>query len=122
VIPTDQLLAQRAAGGDAAAFASLHDRHATAVRRTALGILRDADAAGDVVQATFARVWTALGRGQVPAEPRAWLHAIARNAALDELRARRRVGPAGDATASRRRGPTRPASQAARTSTSRAAS
>jgi RNA polymerase sigma factor (sigma-70 family) len=56
------------------------------------GMLRDRAAAEDVTAAAFERAYRKRGsfdgrRG----EPRAWLFGIARNAALDELRRRRRV-------------------------------
>ena len=56
------------------------------------GLLRDRSAAEDVCAGAFERAYRRRGsfdprRG----EPRAWLFGIARNAALDELRRRRRV-------------------------------
>jgi RNA polymerase sigma factor (sigma-70 family) len=56
------------------------------------GLLRDRSAAEDVCAAAFERAYRKRGsfdgrRG----EPRAWLFGIARNAALDELRRRKRV-------------------------------
>jgi RNA polymerase sigma-70 factor (ECF subfamily) len=61
------------------------------------GLLRDRGAAEDVTAAAFERAYRKRGsfdgrRG----EPRAWLFGIARNAALDELRRRRRVAPLAD--------------------------
>lgn len=58
------------------------------------GLLRDRAAAEDVCAAAFERAYRQrrsfdARRG----EPRAWLFGIARNAALDELRRRRRVAP-----------------------------
>jgi RNA polymerase sigma-70 factor, ECF subfamily len=57
-------------------------------------LLRDASAAEDVTALTFERAYRKR-RSFRPdrGSPRAWLFGIARNAALDELRRRRRVAP-----------------------------
>src|SRR5215218_9178872 len=54
-------------------------------------MLRDRDAAADVVQNTFVRAWPALREGTRPSSAKAWLFGIARNLSLDELRQRQRV-------------------------------
>lgn len=56
-----------------------------------LSLLGDAAAAEDVTALAFERLYRARSRlDRRRGTPRAWLFAIARNAALDELRARRR--------------------------------
>ena len=58
------------------------------------GLLRDRSAAEEVTSQAFERAWRKrkqLDPDRGPA--RAWLFGIARNAALDELRRRRRVAP-----------------------------
>ena len=80
----------RARTGDPDAMRWLYARFAGVVRRYSASVLRDFDAAEDVTQTTFVRVLTNVEMY----EPRgasfeAWLLAIARNAALDELRRRR---------------------------------
>ena len=73
-------------------FEALHRSSRDDVYAYVAGLLRDRAAAEDVTAAAFERAYRKrrsfdAGRG----EPRAWLFGIARNAALDELRRRRRV-------------------------------
>jgi RNA polymerase sigma factor (sigma-70 family) len=88
---SDDALAARAAQGDKEAFGALYERHHTALYDFAVRMLRDRDAAADVVQNTFTRAWPALRAGTRPSGVNAWLFGIARNLSLDELRQRRRV-------------------------------
>lgn len=67
----------------------VHDEHAGELFGFALRTLGDRGAAEDLVQETFVRAWLRAesyrsARGSV----RTWLFAIARNLAIDELRAR----------------------------------
>jgi RNA polymerase sigma factor (sigma-70 family) len=58
-------------------------------------LLRDRAAAEDVAAAAFERAYRRRGRfDSRKGSPRAWLFGIARNAALDELRRRKRVAAA----------------------------
>jgi RNA polymerase sigma factor (sigma-70 family) len=58
-------------------------------------LLRDRAAAEDVAAAAFERAYRRRGRFDArKGSPRAWLFGIARNAALDELRRRKRVAAA----------------------------
>ncbi len=91
--PTDEDLVARADGGDGGAFATLYERHASALYDFAVRVTRDRDAAADVVQTTFAKAWTNLPRDV--RNVKAWLFAVARNAAVDEVRRRRREDTAG---------------------------
>ncbi|MBN2307628.1 MAG: RNA polymerase subunit sigma-24, partial [Candidatus Hydrogenedentes bacterium] len=50
---TDRELIERIRTGNEAAFNTLFDRHADRVRRRAMGIVRDAAAAEDLVQEVF---------------------------------------------------------------------
>ena len=74
-------------------FDQLYRSSAADVYAYVASLLRDRSAAEDVTALAFERAFRRralfdLRRGT----PRAWLFAIARNAALDELRRRRRVG------------------------------
>ena len=74
--------------GSEDALAGLYDRHAQAVFATALRVSRDRGIAAEVVQDTFLTLWNRAelfdpSRGALPA----WLLAIARNRAIDRLRA-----------------------------------
>lgn len=81
----------RAEALDAAAFERLFRACAADVHGYAISLLRDRAAAEDVTALAFERLYRSRGRlDRVRGTPRAWLFAIARNAALDELRRRRR--------------------------------
>lgn len=86
--PVD-VLAGRARAGDRAAFGALYERYAATVHGIALARLA-ATEAQDLVQEVFLAALEALPTLQDPARFGAWLLAIARNRALDRLRARRR--------------------------------
>jgi RNA polymerase sigma factor (sigma-70 family) len=76
---------------DAAAFERLFRACAADVHGYAISLLRDRAAAEDVTALAFERLYRSRRRlDRVRGTPRAWLFAIARNAALDELRRRRR--------------------------------
>jgi RNA polymerase sigma-70 factor (ECF subfamily) len=83
---------------DPAAVAELYDACGRQVYAAILRIVRDPTAAEDLMQETFLRFWVRLARFD-PARGRAaaWLLTMARNTALDYLRAARlRTGPALD--------------------------
>jgi RNA polymerase sigma factor (sigma-70 family) len=76
---------------DAAAFEQLFVACAADVHGYAISLLHDRAAAEDVTALAFERLYRSRHRlDRVRGTPRAWLFAIARNAALDELRRRRR--------------------------------
>lgn len=83
---SDEVLASKAAAGDAVAFQTLLGRHYDRVFRIAFSVLCDQSEAEDVTQ----EIWTALPqklkswRGE--AKFTSWLHRIAINAAKDSLR------------------------------------
>lgn len=79
----------RVAGGDAAALAELYDRHASMLLGLVCRILGDRAEAEDVMQEVFVRVWERAGSyNSLLGSPGAWLSRIARNRAIDRLRAR----------------------------------
>lgn len=86
---TDADLMARCRDGDHAAFAVLVDRHRALVTSVARGVA--GASAEDVAQQTFLSAWLSCERydptrGSVPS----WLCGIARNRAIDALRAERR--------------------------------
>lgn len=91
----DDLLAG-VARGDEAAFAELYQATAAKLYAVALRILRSKEAAEDVVQDSYFKVWE-RARDFDPriAAPVTWMAAIVRNRALDEVR-RRAVRPQAD--------------------------
>ncbi len=86
---TDLDLLQRIVARDEAALANLYDRHSRLTYSVILRILRSASDAEDVLQETFVRVWSrADSYDAALGSPAAWLARIARNRAIDRLRAR----------------------------------
>jgi RNA polymerase sigma-70 factor (ECF subfamily) len=73
-------------------FDALYRESAADVHAYAWSVLRDRAAAEDVTALAFERAYRRRGRYDARrGSPRAWLFAIARNAALDELRRRKRT-------------------------------
>ena len=86
----DVELFRRIADGDASAFAAVYDRYATFVHSVALKVLADPEEARDVLQQVFLTLHEKADRYD-PAlgAPPAWLSTLARNRALDRVRARK---------------------------------
>src|SRR5687767_2380260 len=88
--PTDLSLLQRIAARDTAALAELYDRHSRLIFGLIMRIVRDRAEAEEILQEAFVRIWTraetydALLGGPLP-----WIIRLARNFAIDRLRARR---------------------------------
>jgi len=90
----DEDLMPLVAGGDAEAFAALYDRHSRAAYSLAYRMMGEKQAAEDLAQDAFLKVWRSAGgyragRGSV----RTWVLSIVHNRGIDQLRT----------TASRRR-------------------
>jgi len=85
-------LIPRVALGDRAAFTRLYDATSAKLFGTALRILKQRAEAEEAVQEIYLKIWQRAGQYQQSAySPMSWLIAIARNHALDTLRARRPV-------------------------------
>lgn len=101
--PTDIELVQRIAARDDGALASLYGRHSRLAYSLILRILRNPADADEVLQETFVAIWTRAECYDARlGSPAAWMTRIARNRAIDRLRARRvraaiSVEPAADA-------------------------
>ena len=86
----DAQLARRAAGADVAAFEALYRRHHRRVHGVILRLVGHASArAEDLTQEAFVRAWQALPTFRFESAVSTWLHRMAVNTALMELRARR---------------------------------
>ncbi len=86
----DEALIGRIADGDSVALSLLYDRYARLVFGMALRVLANREAAEDIVQETFWRVWRRSGTFQTSRGPLvAWIAGIAHNLAIDELRRQR---------------------------------
>ena len=84
----DAALLQRIVARDAAAVGELYDRHARLLFNLILRVLRDRADAEDVLQDVFVNVWERAGSyNPALGAPVAWLVRIARNRAIDRLRA-----------------------------------
>jgi RNA polymerase sigma-70 factor, ECF subfamily len=85
----DAALLARIAARDPGAIATLYDRHARMLYSLIVRILRDRSEAEDVLQDVFVRAWTRVETyNRDLGSPLAWLIRIARNRAIDRLRAR----------------------------------
>ncbi len=88
--PTDVSLLHRIAAHDSAAVAELYDRHSRLLFGLILRIVRDRGEAEDILQEAFVRVWGRAAKYDARlGGPLSWLVRVARNCAIDRLRARR---------------------------------
>ena len=83
---SDERLVEFARAGSEPAFAAIVERYRRQILRTARRVLPEARAE-DAAQQAFMAAWLALGRGDDVLNLRSWLLKIARNAALNALRA-----------------------------------
>jgi RNA polymerase sigma-70 factor (ECF subfamily) len=87
----DEALIARLAAGDRAALDLLYDRYAGPVYALVLRIIADRQAAEDLLQEVFLRVWQRAATYQANrGRPLTWVLGIAHNLAIDEVRRRRR--------------------------------
>lgn len=87
---SDRELMARMAEGDQASLSELMRRHHQRLYRIALGYLRDAEDALEVVQETFVKAHRNAARWDGAAEVTPWLTRIAVNEAIDRYRRARR--------------------------------
>jgi RNA polymerase sigma-70 factor, ECF subfamily len=86
--PADAVLVAAVAAGSEDALAALYDRHAAAIHATAFRLAGDRQVAEDVVQEVFLTLWNRAERFDPAAGSlTAWLGTMARNRAIDRLRA-----------------------------------
>jgi RNA polymerase sigma-70 factor (ECF subfamily) len=90
-MPGDQDFLARLRRHEEAAFAEFFEAYADRVYRLAMGLLKQADDAEEVVQATFLSAFEALDRFEPQAQLSTWLYRIAYNHALMLLRRRHAV-------------------------------
>lgn len=87
---------RRAQAGDRAAFEELYQSYLSRIFDYALGMLRNRADAEDVASETFLRAVERLSELRDPEAFKGWLYAIARNAALRIVDARKRATPVDD--------------------------
>lgn len=86
----DAALVRSAAGGDGDAFASIYRRHAGRVHGVISRLVGGQGVrAEDLTQEAFVRAWQALPKFRFESAFSTWLHRLAVNTALMELRSRR---------------------------------
>ena len=91
-VADDAALLAEITTGNGAAFASLMQRHLSAVMATTRRIVRDEAEAEDITQEAFLRLWnTAKTLEAGPGGLRAWLRRVASNLAIDWLRKAKRL-------------------------------
>jgi RNA polymerase sigma-70 factor (ECF subfamily) len=87
---TDALLVRSAAGGDMQAFEALYRRYAGRVHGVIMRLVGGQGVrAEDLTQEAFVRAWQALPKFRFESAFSTWLHRLAVNTALMELRSRR---------------------------------
>jgi RNA polymerase sigma factor (sigma-70 family) len=86
----ERALVAAAQTGDERAFATLYERHAPRVYALLTRLTGDDARAADLLQESFLSAWRALPHWRGDSALATWLHRIAVNAHLAELRARRR--------------------------------
>lgn len=74
---------------------SFYKKHARAVYRLALSIVKEPGEAEDVLQTVFMKALTYEGSLSRIQNPRAWLATVAKNTALNHLRSKGREMPSG---------------------------
>jgi len=88
------------ASGDRGAFLSLYDATGAKLFGICLRVLNDRAEAEDVLQDVFLKVWRNAERYKVNGfSPMTWLITVARNSAIDRLRARKARGESLDVVA-----------------------
>ena len=85
------------ARGDAAALHALYDKESRWLLGVAQRIVRDRDAAHDVLQDAFVQIWQRASTYQrALGSARGWIYTVVRHKALDESRRAQREVPASD--------------------------
>ena len=101
----DEDLMSLVEGRDAAAFAVLYDRHAGVAYSLAYRMMGEKQAAEDLVQEAFLKLWRSAGSYQAQrGSVRTWLLSIVHNRGIDQLRSlgsRRRAQEKAEAEAPR---------------------
>jgi len=88
--PTDDFLVEQVKLGNRGAFSELVKRHQRMILRLSMRLLRDLEAAEDVVQESFLKAYQKIHMFQGRSAFKSWLYQIAVNTAKNKLRAKRK--------------------------------
>ena len=88
---TDYMLAEHSLAGDELAFETLVKRYSRPIFTFVCRFLNDSDAASDVLQHVFTKLYLSLPTLSTGKPLRPWLFRVARNRCLDELRRKRGI-------------------------------
>jgi RNA polymerase sigma-70 factor (ECF subfamily) len=105
---SDDAAVAGARGGDREAFRALVERHSRYLYGVAYRMTGNAEDARDVVQETWLKAHSQLGRFEARANVRTWLTRIAINCAIDYIRKTRRHETASDSSLDGRGGHEQP--------------
>jgi RNA polymerase sigma-70 factor, ECF subfamily len=86
---SDEALLRLVHRKDVRAYEALYDRHAQVVYNLVMRIVRDPNAAEELLQEIFWQVWQKAEQYEGSGSVAAWLYRVARNRALDYLRHQR---------------------------------
>lgn len=92
----ERQLVASAAGGSTPAFEQLYRRHAARVYAVCLRMTGNASTAEDCVQEAFVQAWRNLGQFETRSTFGTWLHRIAVNTVLQQVRRRQELLGEGD--------------------------
>lgn len=95
---SERELVARAQGGDVAAFETLYRTHNARIYALCLRMVANPTRAEDLTQEAFVRAWKKLGTFRGKSAFSTWLHRLAVNLVLGEIRARSRRQDEGVAT------------------------
>lgn len=87
---SDEELFARVKAGDGDALSTLYDRHAHRVYAIARRVVLDGQAAEEVVQDVFTRIWTTTAFQPERGQFAQWVFVVARRIAIDHVRRRER--------------------------------
>jgi len=88
---TDEQLVAEYLRGERQALDLLIKRYLAVIYNYALGFVKDRDAAEDLTQETFVKVWKKIKKYNNQYKFKNWLYAVAKNTALDYLRKNKAV-------------------------------
>ena len=89
-VSTESDLVSRAQGGDLGAFETLYRSHQGRIYGLCLRMVADAHRAEDLTQEAFIRAWEKLAQFRAESAFATWLHRLAVNVVLGDLRSRGR--------------------------------